>query len=440
MRNTPHIFLALFLAVCASAAQAQQQLTFAAAGSSIAARISGDGSRIAFQSNADLDANNNADGSNEIFTVNSDGSDITQLTASSLSSEQPDISADGTQVVFLSSANLSNDNPDANVEIFIANTDGSAITQLTDTTGITGLQGPRLSANGQRVVFTAASDLFGDGSNADASREVFAIDTDGANLAQLSDSPANVSTQFPVISADGKRAVYASNAGGNFDIYRVAADGSGTPKQLTNSTSGDSSRPSVARDGRIAFESSANLDGDNNDGNTEIFVMRSDGSNPRQLTKATVGNSGLAQISADGTQVVFQSTANLAGANADASTEVFIVDIKGDRLDQLTQSPAASQQPAVSANGSRVVLESAGNLTGNNPEGNSEIFVLDPDSDSVASSSNDGGFFCSKIASGCTLCPDRDSDKKSSGASVDPTLALLVLLAWVRLGRRRRQA
>lgn len=438
MRKYPRILLALLLAVCASTAHAQQQLTFAAAGNSIAASISEDGSRVAFQSNADLDANNNTDGSNEIFVVDSDGSDLTQLTTSLFSSEQPDISGDGTRVVFISSANLSGKNMDGSAEIFVANTDGSNISQVTNTTGITSLQGPRLSANGKRVVFTAAADLLGDGSNADASREVFAINTDGSNLVQLSDGSINVSTQFPAISADGTRAVYASDAGGNFEIYSVAADGNDTPVQLTKTTNGDSSRPSIARDGRIAFESTANLDSNNGDGNSEIFVMRDDGSKVRQLTNATVGNSGFAQISADGAHVVFQSTADLAGANTDASAEVFIADTNGDRLDQLTQSSAASQQPAVSSNGGRVVLESSGNLAGNNANGNSQIFIVDPSSDSVASSSDDGGYFCSKVGSGCSFCPDKKSkkDKNSSSNNVDPTLALLVLLAGVRIRRR----
>lgn len=438
------VLLAFGLGCCT--AQAQQQLTFATAGNSIGPSISDDGSRIAFQSNANLDANNNANGSNEIFVVGSDGSGLTQLTASSFSSEQADISGDGTRVAFISSANFSGNNPDANVEIFVASTDGANIAQVTNTFGNIGIQGPRLSANGARIVFTAAADLLGDGSNADASREVFAVDADGANLVQLSDGAINTSAQFPAISPDGSRAVYASNATGGFGIYIVDTDGKRNPEQLTKNSSGDSSRPSIARNGRIAFESNANLANNNSDGNSEIFVMQDDGSDVKQITNATVGSSGFARISADGAHVVFQSTADLAGANTDSGTEVFIADTSGNRVHQLTQSSASSQLPAVSSDGGRVVLASSGNLTGNNAAGNSQIFVLDPDSDSVASgsggSSNSGGFFCSKISSGCTFCPDKDKDssKNSSTRNVDPTLALLALLAGVRIRRRRPKA
>jgi hypothetical protein len=69
----------------------------------------------------------------------------------------------------------------------------------------------------------------------------------------------------PSWSPDGQRVAYQSTAGGNFDIYGIAADGSGTPVHLTFGLANDVD-PAFSPDGlRLAFSSDRT-------GNAELFV------------------------------------------------------------------------------------------------------------------------------------------------------------------------
>ncbi|HEX6625989.1 MAG TPA: hypothetical protein VF064_19890, partial [Pyrinomonadaceae bacterium] len=66
----------------------------------------------------------NRDGDDEIFTMNADGSEQTQLTVNAASDTRPDWSPDGTKIVFESSR-------DGNSEIYVMNADGTGQTRLT---------------------------------------------------------------------------------------------------------------------------------------------------------------------------------------------------------------------------------------------------------------------------------------------------------------------
>ena len=84
----------------------------------------------------------------------------------------------------------------------------------------------------------------------------------------------------PAWSPDGTKIAFTTNrfAGGAFEIMVMNADGSGTPRRLTNNPATDYS-PSWSPDGtKIAFTS-------NRFGNFEIFVINADGSGvPARLT------------------------------------------------------------------------------------------------------------------------------------------------------------
>ena len=94
----------------------------------------------------------------------------------------------------------------------------------------------------------------------------------------------NVNTRVPgqpptATAADAarmSRIAYASDQGGNWDIWVMNADGS-NPQNITNSPSLES-YPSWSPDGKeIVFHS-------DRDGNLELYVMNADGSDVRRLT------------------------------------------------------------------------------------------------------------------------------------------------------------
>lgn len=430
-------------------AQAQQQLTFASLGASTTADIDAAGARVVFQSTADLDDGvGNADGSGEIFAVDADGANLVQLTDSALASTQPAISGDGTRVAFVSNADLTGANADGGPEIFLVDAaDGGNPVQVTDTGSASGIAQPDLSADGSRITFTATGNLTG--GNGDGSRELFAVDADGANLAQLTTGPAGSAVGFARLQADASRVVFSSaanfagtNGNGNSEIFLVDADGSESPVQLTDTVGGASIRPDIADSGRIAFESTAALD-DNTQGTSAVFVMNADGDNLQVLTDPDNGSAGFVRIAGDGSRVVFQATAGINSDNPDGGPEIFIVDADGSNQARLTDGGLASEQPAIAGDASQVVFQSAANLSGNNAEGNVEIFIIDP---ADAGDDDDGGgngggvdddsFVCSSLGSGCSFCDD-DDETASASPAVDPVLALLCGLAMWRIRRRR---
>ena len=84
---------------------------------------------------------------------------------------------------------------------------------------------------------------------------------------------------YPSWSPDGQHIVFASWRDDNGELYVMGSDGS-NPRRLTNDSAGDW-YPSWSPDGQhIAFIS-------DRDGNYELYVMGSDGSNLRRLTKST---------------------------------------------------------------------------------------------------------------------------------------------------------
>lgn len=76
---------------------------------------------------------------------------------------------------------------------------------------------------------------------------------------------------------------------------------------------------------RVAFVSEADSLGQNRDLSTEIFSQRTDGAERRQHSRFVKGASQQPALSTDGEWVVFSSTTDLDGGNADGSKEIYRV-------------------------------------------------------------------------------------------------------------------
>jgi Tol biopolymer transport system component len=102
---------------------------FAAMATPAHAAFPGANGKIAFSSNRDGDF--------EIYSMNADGSGVTQLTNNSASDFQPAWSPDGTKIAFTSNRDPGDPDCDGefvlcNTEIYVMNADGSGQTRLTD--------------------------------------------------------------------------------------------------------------------------------------------------------------------------------------------------------------------------------------------------------------------------------------------------------------------
>jgi Tol biopolymer transport system component len=113
---------------------------------------------------------------------------------------------------------------------------------------------------------------------------------------------------------------------------------------------------------RIAFLSIADLVGNSNDGNFEIFLL--------DLTKACTqitdttdksyfGNHSTAFLNADGTHVAFRSEANLTGNNADGNWEIILLDVITNTLTQIAGTIGSDNSGlSITAGGARIAFVS----------------------------------------------------------------------------------
>jgi Tol biopolymer transport system component len=101
-------------------------------------------------------------------------------------------------------------------------------------------------------------------------------------------------------SPDGKWLVYTGGRNGEFDIYTIASDGSGTERNMTNSKGLDDG-PEYSPDGKYIYFNSVRA------GETmQIWRMKADGTEPEQVTKDDLNN-WFPHISPDGQWIAFIS-------------------------------------------------------------------------------------------------------------------------------------
>lgn len=200
-------------------------------------------------------------------------------------------------------------------------------------------------------------------------------------VASFNPSTSSVSTDGTRTALESDRDLTGDNADGNAEIFLFDGDPPGL-SQITKTTAPASNdAPSLSADGsRLVFRSSADLSGDNADGNAEIFLFQAGSAGFAQLTDtAALSANGAPALSADGLRVVFPSTADLTGDNADGNSELFLLEIATGALTQITDTtdttqPANNGSASINADGTRLVFTSNADLSGSNPDGSSEIF------------------------------------------------------------------
>ncbi|MDQ1525326.1 MAG: large repetitive protein [Pyrinomonadaceae bacterium] len=148
--------------------------------------------------------------------------------------------------------------------------------------------------------------------------------------------------------------------------------------------------PTISGDGRhVAFESTADLTGAgagrDAGGAAGFHTFRADlSAETAAFDTVAASRAPAPAVSRDGSRLAFASRENLTGENADGNSEIFLFADHG--LQQLTHTtprdPAertadGNFQPSISDDGTRVAFSSNRDLNGANPDTNLEIFLFD---------------------------------------------------------------
>ncbi len=203
----------------------------------------------------------NLDGDYEIYVMNTDGSNIKQLTYNFSQDTQPSWSPDGKYIAFSSDRDGSYM---WNSDIFLMRSDGTGVVNLTRTIGINEYSA-FWSLDGKKICFLSDRDGF---------ENYYVMNTDGTNVRLLEDFEL---FDFAWPNVFGDYYIYEDLSGNNYDIF---IDLCLNPKggiNLTKNFANDRS-PVWSPDGRkIAFVS-------DRDFNNEIYIMNADGSNQTRIT------------------------------------------------------------------------------------------------------------------------------------------------------------
>ena len=271
--------------------------------------------KIVFQSNRD--------GNYEIYIMDVDGSNQTRLTFSDADDTEPACKFDGSKIAFTSDR-------DGNKEIYVMNTDGSGQTRLTNS--FHNDCNPSWSPDGYKIAFS---------SDRDGNQEIYVMNSDGSGQTRLTNNVKN--DIYPAWSPDGTKIAYtieysSSRFYGIGSIFIMNDDGS-NQYNLTyyNPICSEAGGPEWSPDCTKLVFFGKWVPSSGND--TNIFIINADGTGCIRLTKISNYFDIYPHWSPYGKNIVFAS-------NKDGNEEIYIMNTDGSEMQRLTNNSAEDSQPA----------------------------------------------------------------------------------------------
>lgn len=188
---------------------------------------------------------------------------------------------------------------------------------------------------------------------------IYEANPDGSDLIALTSGPAYHAEC--AYSPDGSSIVYASNENGSMNLYTMKADGS-EKKQITHTDNCYNGGPFFSPDGKwILFRADRTRPD-----YLQIYMIDSDGINERQLTFNQAVN-WAPYWHPNGKVIAF--TTSLHGHR---HYEIYLLNIENGKEYRLTHSPTFDGLPVFSPDGKRLMWTSK-----RGPDNTSQIFIAD---------------------------------------------------------------
>lgn len=196
---------------------------------------------------------------------------------------------------------------------------------------------PSFGPDGKRIVFTNAVQTKALGGRRN---DVYVMRADGSHVKRLTHTPDGES--LPAFSADGSMVAYSFDG----KTYLIKANGKGKRTELTADLPNGGIGATFSSDGtKVAVASS---DG----GDSDIFVMNVDGSDPVNVTAASSDSEYEPDFSPDGSRIAFISDRD------DSYGDLFTMGVDGSDVQSIASGEGLeADAPAYSPDGEQIAYE-----------------------------------------------------------------------------------
>ena len=264
----------------------------------------------------------------QLYLVNADGTDLTQLTIMEQGACQPSWSPDGTQLVFISPClgradffeTIYNES-----SLYIINADGSGLDQLTAAPGSD--FEPAWSPDGTRIAFTSVRGGF---------RQIYSLDIESREVTLLTNTTSAIESSQPAWSPDGTKIAYMAKRVGAYQVWSMNENGQEGVQLAHSGQELWDYLPNWSPDGRTVFFNQRRP------GAFRPWLMQIDSEGldqePRRMNFITPIED--VSFSPDGYWLVFE------GMDNEGNREIYYMTVAGSGRTRLTNDPKIDFDPA----------------------------------------------------------------------------------------------
>jgi Tol biopolymer transport system component len=223
-----------------------------------------------------------SDGDFEIFSINPDGTNTTQLTNNSVADTEPTVAPNGNKIAF------TRDSSSTDAEIYTMQMNGNNLARITN--NASGDVQPSWSPDGTKLVYV---------NKAGGDAEIWVMNADGTNATQLTDN--NVLDNEPAWSPDGTTIAFQRRTDLHFDIYTMRPTGANQKRIINCNDIHDCVSPDWGPNSNKITYTRWHLEPPYT---AEVFIASADGSNAQMKTVAG-GYYAYSAFSPDGNYLVY---------------------------------------------------------------------------------------------------------------------------------------